>query len=214
MKYTYTPPVIVTKLFKDFYWRTSNNKILLTFDDGPTSEATEIILKTLSEKKIKSVFFCVGNNVRENLSLTEEILHEGHLIGNHTYNHKRLTTINYRETNSEIDSFNQLMKEKFNYDMKYFRPPYGRFTISMQKTLERKNMRCVMWSLLTEDYKNNFETVKFAVENYLKEISIVVLHDSVKSKNIIKDSINLIIDEAAKKGYPFGEPGECLKLSF
>jgi hypothetical protein len=67
-----------------------------------------------------------------------------------------------------------------------------------------------MWSLLTEDYKNNFETVKFAVKNYLKENSIIVLHDSVKSKNIIKDSINFILDKASEKGYTFGEPAECL----
>ena len=202
--------MIVTKIFNDFSWYTTNNKILLTFDDGPSKEATEIILKTLSLKKIKAAFFCVGNNVGKNPSLTKEILDEGHLIGNHTYNHKRLTTINNRETNFEIDAFNSLLKERFTYDVKYFRPPNGRFTISSQKVLSKKNLKCVMWSLLTEDYKNNFETVKFAVKNYLKENSIIVLHDSVKSKNIIKDSINFILDKAFEKGYTFGEPAECL----
>ncbi|RPI72584.1 MAG: polysaccharide deacetylase family protein [Ignavibacteriales bacterium] len=211
MKYSNTPPVIITKLFKEFLWSTSNEKILLTFDDGPTAEATGIILKTLSVKNIKSVFFCVGNNVKNNPSLVREILSEGHLIGNHTFNHKRLTTITNGETKSEIDFFNSLLKDEFNYDVKYFRPPHGRFTISTQSMLSKKNMKCVMWSLLTEDYKNNFETVKFAVENYLKKNSIVVLHDSIKSKEIIKDSINFIIDEADKKRFSFGEPIECLK---
>jgi len=206
----YTPPALIKKLFSGFIWESNNDKILLSFDDGPAIESTGIILKTLSEKKIKAAFFCVGKNVSENLSLTKEILDEGHLIGNHTFNHKRLTTINNRETNKEIDDFNILLKEKFNYDVIYFRPPYGRFTISTQKTLERKNMKCVMWSLLTEDYKNSFETVKFAVENYLRKNSIVVLHDNVKSKNIIKDSINFIIDEAYRKGFDFGSPAESL----
>jgi len=67
-----------------------------------------------------------------------------------------------------------------------------------------------MWSLLTQDYKNDFETVKFAVRNFLRKNSIIVLHDSIKSKQIIKDSINLIIDEAANKGFAFGEPEDCL----
>jgi len=210
LKHLYTPPALIKKLFSGFIWESNNDKILLSFDDGPAIESTRIILKTLSEKKIKAAFFCVGKNVSENLSLTKEILDEGHLIGNHTFNHKRLTTINNRETNKEIDDFNILLKEKFNYDVIYFRPPYGRFTISTQKTLERKNMKCVMWSLLTEDYKNSFETVKFAVENYLRKNSIVVLHDNVKSKNIIKDSINFIIDEAYRKGFDFGSPAESL----
>ncbi len=210
MSYIINPPLIIKKIFKDFYWDTSNNKILLTFDDGPTTEATEIILNTLSESKIKAAFFCVGNNVKNSQKLTEEILSEGHLIGNHTFNHKKLNKINKAETVEEIDSFNTIMKEKFNYDVKYFRPPHGRFTISTNRILKDKSLKCVMWSLLTQDYKNDIETVKFAVKNYLRKNSIVVLHDSVKSKEIIKDSINFIIDEATKKGFAFGKPEECL----
>ncbi len=210
MYFKYYPPSIIKRLFNDFYWNTSNNKILLTFDDGPTAEATEIILTTLSQYGIKAAFFCIGNNVEKNHSLTKQILDEGHLIGNHTFNHKRLTRMNNAEAGNEIDSFNNLLKEKFNFEVKYFRPPYGRFTISTRGILKEKNMKCVMWSLITEDYKNDFETVKFAVKNYLKKNSIVVLHDSIKSKEIIKDSINFIIDEASSKGYTFGEPAECL----
>jgi peptidoglycan/xylan/chitin deacetylase (PgdA/CDA1 family) len=211
LSYTYSPPSIIKKLFIDFYWNTSNNKILLTFDDGPTAEATEIILKTLSGKKIKALFFCVGNNVKSNQSLVKDILDEGHLIGNHTYNHKRLTKIGNAQAIEEIVSFDDLMKEKFKYDVKYFRPPYGRFTISTGKILEDKSLKCVMWSLLTKDYKNDFEVVKFAVRNYLRKNSIIVLHDSLKSKDIIKDSINFIIDETKKNGFTFGEPEECLR---
>jgi peptidoglycan/xylan/chitin deacetylase (PgdA/CDA1 family) len=207
------PPAIVKRSFKSFIWNTYNNKILLTFDDGPTVESSEIILSVLAENKIKAVFFCLGNNVERNHLLTREILKEGHLISNHTFNHKSLMKINNSETVTEIDSFNNLLKEKFNYEVKYFRPPYGRIKISTKKILEEKNLKCVMWSLLTEDYKNDIETVKFAVKNYLKQNSIVVLHDSIKSKDIVKDSINLIVEEAANKGYTFGEPAECLKQS-
>jgi peptidoglycan/xylan/chitin deacetylase (PgdA/CDA1 family) len=213
LNYRYNPPLVIKKLFKAFYWNTLNCKVLLTFDDGPTVEATEIILKTLSEKKIKALFFCVGNNVKNNYSLVKDILDESHLVANHTFNHKRLTKINNAEAIEEIVSFNNLMKEKFNYDVKYFRPPYGRFTISTSGLLKEKKLKCVMWSLLTQDYRNDFETVKFAVTNYLKKNSIVVLHDSIKSKEIIKDSINFIVDEAAKNGYTFGEPEECLRQS-
>lgn len=212
MKYLYNPPLVV-KLFKDFFWDTSNNKLLLTFDDGPTIEATQDILNVLSEKRIKALFFCVGNNIANNHSLTKEILDGGHLIGNHTFNHKVLTKISNIEVVKEVAAFNNLMEEKYDYEVKYFRPPHGRFTISTRSILKEKKLDCVMWSLLTQDYKNDFETVKFAVKNYLKKNSIIVLHDSVKSKEIIKDSINFIVDEATKKGYIFGEPEECLRQS-
>ena len=214
MSYIINPPLFIKKLFKDFYWDTSNNKILLTFDDGPTIESTELILNTLSQNKIKTVFFCVGNNVKDHHSLVKEILDEGHIIANHTFHHKRLNKIGEAETNEEIDSFNNIMEKEFDYTVKYFRPPHGRFTISTNGILKKKNLKCIMWSLLTQDYINDFEKVKFVVRNHLKKNSIIVLHDSIKSKEIIKDSINYIIDEAAKNRFSFGEPDECLKHSF
>ncbi|MBZ0200165.1 MAG: hypothetical protein K8H86_09880, partial [Ignavibacteriaceae bacterium] len=75
----------------------------------------------------------------------------------------------------------------------------------------RLGLKNIMWSLLTYDYKNDINVVKFAVQKFLKDNSIIVLHDSLKSKEIIADSIELIINEAEKKGFTFGEPDECLK---
>ena len=60
MKYLYNPPILLKKVFNDFSWNTNNGKVLLTFDDGPNPGTTEIILKKLSEEKIKALFFCVG----------------------------------------------------------------------------------------------------------------------------------------------------------
>lgn len=211
MKYKYNPPSILKKIFNQFYWNTKNNKILLTFDDGPIPESTEIILSELSKQKIKALFFCVGDNIRKHPSLTKEILAEGHTIGNHTFNHKILKTLSYEDKIQQIQSFNHLVKEEFNYEVKYFRPPHGKFQLSTNNLLTQFNLQNVMWSLLTYDYKNNFELVKFAVTNFLNKNSIVVLHESLKSKEIIRDSILFIADEAAKKNFSFGEPSECLK---
>ena len=211
MNFRYNPPSVIKKLFNDFYWTTSNNKILLTFDDGPTTQSTETILKTLDNLKIKTVFFCVGNNVQKYSKLTNSILTEGHTIANHTFNHKKLTEINIDETVKELDSFNNLLEEKHNYKVKYFRPPYGKFRFSTNRLLKEKLLKNVMWSLLTYDYKNDFNLVKFAVKNNLNSSSIIVLHDSIKSKDIISDSIKFIIDESYKQGFNFGEPAECLK---
>jgi len=72
-------------------------------------------------------------------------------------------------------------------------------------------MKNVMWSLLTYDYKNDLSIVKYSVKKYLRKNSIIVLHDSLKSKDIICDSIKFIAEEAAQKGFEFGEPEECLK---
>lgn len=211
MKYSYNPPLLIKKIFADFRWSTVNDKILLTFDDGPIPETTDLILERLKKYNIKGLFFCVGDNIKKYPSLAEKILSGGHTIGNHTFHHINLLKFNNKDLNVEIDSFNSLMQKVFNYDVNYFRPPHGRFTLSLLKKLKRKNLTNVMWSLLTYDYKNDLNLVKFAVENYLKKNSIIVLHDSLKSKNIIENSIKFIVEKAEQHHFEFGDPAGCLK---
>ena len=210
MKYHYDPPLIVKKIFNDFYWNTRNNKVLLTFDDGPNPGTTELILKKLSDAKIKSLFFCVGDNVQKYPALVQQIKDEGHSFGNHTLNHKILNEMTYKENYHQISSVNSLFEEKFNIHLKYFRPPHGKFQFSTASLLKKHNLKNVMWSLLPYDYKNDLSIVKFAVGKYLIQNSIIVLHDSNKSKNIIADSISIIADEVRKRNYQYGEANECL----
>lgn len=211
MNFIYNPPLIIKKLFSDFYWTTTNNNILLTFDDGPTSEVTEIILKTLAEFNIKALFFCVGQNIERKPELTKEILSHGHSIGNHNYSHKNLLTLSKEEQFNEIKKCNDVIRDKIGIEPVYYRPPYGKYRFSTNKLLKQFNLKNIMWSLLTYDFKNDFNLVKLAVNKNLKSDSIIVLHDNIKSKDIIADSINYIVDMAGKKGYTFGEPAECLK---
>ncbi len=211
MRYSHNPPGVVKSIFKEYKWNTTNGKLLLTFDDGPIPDNTTKILYLLEKRGIKALFFCVGNNIRKSPDLVNEILSGGHEIGNHTFSHKIITKLNEVEIHSEIDSLCDLMKDEFKYKIKYFRPPYGKFGFKTKRMLLERDLTNVMWSLLTRDYKNDFKVVKFAVTKYLERNSIIVLHDSLKSKDIILDSINFIADYAGKSGFEFGEPSECLK---
>jgi hypothetical protein len=68
-----------------------------------------------------------------------------------------------------------------------------------------------MWSLLTYDFRGDLSKVKMSVSWCLHNNSIIVLHDNVKSGNILPESIDYIVREAAGKGFLFGDPLECLK---
>jgi peptidoglycan/xylan/chitin deacetylase (PgdA/CDA1 family) len=119
--------------------------------------------------------------------------------------------MNREESVEEISSFNSLMKEKFNYNVKYFRPPYGRFNLKTGGILKELNLKSVMWNLLTYDFENGFEKVKYSVDNYLNKNSIIVFHDSVKCGDIIEESLNYTIEQVSKKGFLFWESEDCLK---
>ncbi len=211
MKYRYNPPYLLKKIFSSFQWESKTDKVLLTFDDGPVPETTSSILDTLGKHNIEAAFFCVGENVDKYPGLYEQILNEGHLICNHTYNHKQISNSGRNEVVEQIEKFNNLIKQKSGKDVLYFRPPYGKFNLSIVSILKEMNLKAVMWSLITYDYKNNIDTVKFAVQRYLRKNSIIVLHDSIKSKEIITASINYIVEEASRKGFQIGAPAECLR---
>ena len=211
MNFHYSPPILIQNLFGNFIWKTSCNKLLLTFDDGPTETATEKILSVLAEIKIKAIFFCVGNNIKKHPELAEKILEAGHTIANHTMSHKLITKLSREEAVDEIKFFNELMKERFNYNVKYFRPPHGRFNLKTNGILSELNLKCVMWNLLTYDFENDIKKVRYAIDNYLSDNSLIVFHDNNKCSSIIKDSLNYTIEQAAKKDYQFGELEDCLK---
>lgn len=210
-KYLYDPPLLVKKMFYNFQWSTISSKILLTFDDGPNPNTTEKILKELENHSVKAVFFCVGENLEKFPSIAAEIISQGHSIGNHTQKHQKLTKLSKKEIISSIDKVQYFTQENLDYKIKYFRPPHGRFTLGLKNIISERELTNVMWSLLTYDYKNDLNIVKFAVNNYLNTNSIVVLHDSIKSKDIITDSIKYIVENTQKNNYQIGTPAECLK---
>lgn len=211
MKYSFNPPSLIKRIFNDFIWESSVNKVLLTFDDGPLPETTPIILKTLDKLQIKALFFCVGNNSSKYPGLISEIINKNHYIGFHSSQHQNIKSLPDTEFKFQLSEFKLLLKEKYDYPLKYFRPPYGKFNLRTSKILKEAGFVNVMWSLLTYDYKNDLNLVKFAVDKYLKNDSIVVFHDSLKSKNIIVDSLEILMETMNKNGFEFGDPSECLK---
>ena len=71
------------------------NEIILTFDDGPTAGVTDKILDILKLHNIKATFFVVGANAARNPALMQRMADEGHIVGNHTMNHKNLKKVGY-----------------------------------------------------------------------------------------------------------------------
>ena len=85
----YKTPALITKLFPDILWHveTSNKEIFLTFDDGPIPEVTTWVLDQLKVFGAKATFFMVGDNIIKHKDIYQQVIAEGHSIGNHTLNH-------------------------------------------------------------------------------------------------------------------------------
>src|SRR5881275_2818390 len=65
----------------------TKREIALTFDDAPDANFTPKILNILKKHGVKATFFVVGWRVEAYPDIVKRIVAEGHILGNHSYNH-------------------------------------------------------------------------------------------------------------------------------
>lgn len=180
--------------------------IYLTFDEGYENGYTGQILDTLKEKNVKAVFFITGPYLSKNEDLVRRMVEEGHTVGNHTVNHPSMPDVNDEKLESELLDLDRKFYELFGQSMKYVRPPMGEFserTVALSKNL---GYTSVFWSFAYKDWEtNNQKGTEYAKETVLNAIhpgEVMLLHAvSVDNTN----ALGMIIDEARKMGYEFGE---------
>ena len=175
----------VKKIFSNYIWDVPNgeNKIYLTFDDGPTPEITEWVLEELQKYNAKATFFCIGHNIQKYPEIFPKVIEKGHSIGNHTFNH-----LNGWKTpiNEYIENVSLCQSEILNLQSQIcnlFRPPYGKIKLSQSKKLRKFGFKIIMWDVLSADYDQTISPEKCLV-NVLRNVksgSIIVFHDSVKA---------------------------------
>lgn len=182
----------------------SNEKkvIYLTFDEGYEAGYTSKILEVLKQNNVKATFFITAHYLNTEEELVKQMLEEGHIVGNHTVNHKSMPDLSDDQINSEIMKLHQAIYEKFAYEMKYIRPPMGEFserTLGITKSLGYKT---VMWSFAYQDWDESKQPdqakSKEKIINNLHNGEIMLLHGNSKTNTNILDSL---IKEIKNKGY-------------
>ena len=178
--------------------------IYLTFDEGYEAGYTSRILDILKENDVKATFFITAHYLNTQEELVKKMIDEGHIVGNHTVNHKSMPSLSEEEIKKEVMDLHQVIYEKFNYEMKYIRPPKGEFS---QRTLQLTNSlgyTTVMWSFAYEDWNEDKqpdeEKSKQKILDNLHNGEIMLLHGNSKTNIDILDSV---IKEAKNMGYTF-----------
>ena len=202
-------PRLIQKIFKNYTWRFSLDKkeIYLTFDDGPTPEITEFVLKELQKHKAKATFFCIGKNIENHPEIFDKIIAEGHAIGNHTQNHLNgweTGKANYINNVIEVEKTLQLCNFT-TFKTNLFRPPYGKIKKSQAKKLRDLEYKIIMWDVLSADFDTSITKEK-CLENVLKNTtngSVLVFHDSIKASKKLKFVLPKILEYYSEKGFTF-----------
>jgi peptidoglycan-N-acetylglucosamine deacetylase len=171
--------------------------ITFTFDDGPFPETAPTLLRILKEHKIRATFFFIGGYLTgsdhrsaETREWAARIAAEGHLIGNHTLDHRVLTSLSHAGALAEIDDSAAAIERATGHRPALFRPPYGAMDSWLEGALHERRQELLLWNIDVQDIKRDDpDDIVRSLRGQLeyKQGGVVLLHDvhwpSVKAFN-------------------------------
>jgi len=186
-------------------------RVALTFDDGPDPIATPALLELLRRENVPATFFLIGRNVDAHPDIAKQIAGDGHLIGNHTYNHRWSSTFTWATSIArEMSTTQEAIQRATGVISKYFRPPIGLTTPHFQNALERVGLTLVGWDVRPMD---SAQPPTVVIERVLKNVrdgSIVLLHDGNVPAEKIIEIVGTIVRELRSRGYSFARVDELV----
>jgi cellulose synthase/poly-beta-1,6-N-acetylglucosamine synthase-like glycosyltransferase/peptidoglycan/xylan/chitin deacetylase (PgdA/CDA1 family) len=192
------------------YGETKNRKIALTFDDGPDSVYTPLILDILAKEKAPSTFFATGTEIAKNTDIAQRISREGHVLANHTFAHADLDHVSSSRAEQEITQAQRIIRSVSGRNPAYFRIPYGgnddvsiRDDVRAILEAQKLGYTVVSFQVDSNDWDSNSGTIKPDEITYDGTDIVVLLHDGGGERKLTVQYLPQLIEEAKKNGYTF-----------
>lgn len=186
--------------------------VYLTFDEGYEAGYTEKILEVLKNNQVKACFFITAHYLNTQSDLVKQMVEQGHIVGNHTVNHKSMPTLSDEQIKEEITKLHTAVFEKVGYEMKYLRPPMGEYSQRTLSIIQSLGYTTTMWSLAYDDWEEakqgREEYAKEKILNNIHNGAVILLHGNSKDNANVLDTC---IKEIKKMGYEFKTLDEFVK---
>jgi len=194
-------------ILHNFYFKSSTKKkeIAITFDDGPLKN-TKDILSFLLQNDLPATFFLVTDKLnKDNIMLYQDSLIE---VGMHTHSHLDYSELTKEEKEKDINKCIEIFN-KYDLQIKYFRPAYGIIDKDISEILNANNLEGIIWSLDSHDW-NGYKGERL-INNIINNIhpgAIILFHDRIDILDLIK-----ITEEVYLKGFKIVPLSELTKYS-
>jgi peptidoglycan/xylan/chitin deacetylase (PgdA/CDA1 family) len=158
----------------------SKDFVSLTFDDGPHPVFTPKVLELLRQYNARATFFLIGKNAESHPEIVQDILRQGHVIGNHTYSHSnKFGFLGASKVIAELEHTDSVIEKISGFKMKMYRPAFGVTNPNIQKALAQTKHDCIGWSVRSLDTTSkNSEAILKRITSRISIGDIVLLHDT------------------------------------
>jgi peptidoglycan-N-acetylglucosamine deacetylase len=194
--------------------KTSDRKIALTFDDGPDDKYTPKILDILKSNGIKATFFVIGEHAEKYPQMIQRSAQEGHVIGNHSWDHPNLAKLSSDQVQAEIGKTDDVIKHIVGQSPSLFRAPYGVVNDEVRTDAANTGHQLIGWSVDTLDWDGkNASQIVSAVKKEVKPGAIILQHSAGGKHGNLDSTIEAlpqIISYLKHNGYTFVTVPELL----
>ena len=167
----------------------SKPMIALTFDDGP-SKNTAHILDLLKFYNARATFYVVGNRVASYADTAQRAVAEGNELGNHTWEHAKLTALTPEEIAAQLTQTSQAVQQYTGYTITSVRPTGGACNDTVKTVAAQLGLYLVNWSVDTEDWKTRDADATYnAIMSGVSDGAIVLCHDLYESTASAMDRV-------------------------
>jgi peptidoglycan/xylan/chitin deacetylase (PgdA/CDA1 family) len=192
--------------------------VALTFDDGP-GPRTEELSGWLKDEGISAGFFMLGNAATGKAAVLNKVNADGHVIGNHTFDHKQLTLASTDPVN-EVSKTDAILAPFFKGNMHMFRAPYGAWSPAVADKLNAAGfddyVGSIFWDVggvLTDTHAADWDcwghhlSIEDCGDRYIQEIhdrgdhGVVLMHDI--HSNTIDMVKSVIVPKLKAQGFTF-----------
>lgn len=182
--------------------------VALTFDDAPDSLFAPVMLDIFSHYDIKATFFCLGRCVAKNAETLTRMVQEGHIIGNHTYDHLDITKLTPDQVREQVTRTEDEIYRIVGLRTALFRPPFGFLNQDSIQVLLGLGYKIIMWNVDSLDWVGL--TGPMIASRVIPKITpgaIVLMHNacdgSVDAGTGTTQSLPYIIETLKAEGYTF-----------
>lgn len=177
-------------------------KVALTFDDGPDPVYTPLLLDVLQKERAPATFFLIGRSVKQHPQVAQRIAAEGHALGNHTYSHRRLTSLSSKGVEEEISKTHRIIEYYTGVTPLFFRPPYGAYDRRVKARVSEMGYVMVLWDATAADYRGlSSDAIYHQVLSTLKPVSVILLHDGGGNRHASVEATKKLIPKLRDQGY-------------
>ena len=180
----------------------AGNALYLSFDDGPNVGFTERLLDVLAENEVKAIFFLLGEQIEQHPDIVARMVAEGHSLGNHSYDHARFTRIPHAEQMDQIARTETLLGKFDGKAVHRFRPPSGKFPLSLLAHFAIHRGGIAYWSYDSLDYQKKpaTELVEVMRAQPPRAGDIILMHDE---SDATIEALAILLPEWRTAGFVF-----------